>query len=123
MPGVPPADLLRSGRSVAGLEVHAPGRVNLIGDHTDYTGGLVFPMAIDRGTTLVGDVDPDRITLTSDDADGTVDLALPVIEDPAAITPSWGTYVAAMARELGATSGVRGHLTSTIPAGEPPSSR
>lgn len=31
----------------------APGRVNLIGDHTDYTGGKVFPCAIDRGTTLV----------------------------------------------------------------------
>lgn len=32
---------------------HAPGRVNLVGDHTDYTGGLVFPCGIDRGTYLL----------------------------------------------------------------------
>lgn len=31
----------------------APGRVNLIGDHTDVTGGLVFPCGIDRGSHLV----------------------------------------------------------------------
>lgn len=31
----------------------APGRVNLIGEHTDYNGGNVFPCAIDRGTTLL----------------------------------------------------------------------
>ena len=31
----------------------APGRVNLIGEHTDYTGGLVFPCGIDRGTVLL----------------------------------------------------------------------
>jgi galactokinase len=33
----------------------APGRVNLIGDHTDYTGGLVLPFAIDRATVVDGD--------------------------------------------------------------------
>ena len=31
----------------------APGRVNLIGDHTDFTGGLVFPCAITQGTWLI----------------------------------------------------------------------
>ena len=33
----------------------APGRVNLMGEHTDYNGGFVFPMAIERSTVLAAD--------------------------------------------------------------------
>ena len=44
----------RYGGTEEGLRVyHAPGRVNLIGEHTDYNGGYVFPAALTFGTTLL----------------------------------------------------------------------
>jgi len=42
------------GGSAEGIQVfQAPGRVNLIGEHTDYNGGAVFPAALTFGTTLL----------------------------------------------------------------------
>ena len=91
--------------------------MNLIGDHTDYTGGLVFPMAIDRGTTIEFEPDDTTITLRSDADDEPIRVAVPFTGDPALVTPRWGSYVAAMAGELGSATGIRGSVTSAIPAG------
>ena len=95
----------------------APGRVNLIGDHTDYTGGLVFPMAIDRWTEIEYTTGGDRVVLVSADEPEPVSFELPVVVDPATVLPGWGRYVAAVAAELGATTGIRGSVSTDIPVG------
>lgn len=46
------------------LMVWSPGRVNLIGDHTDYNDGWVFPAALDMGTFIAAHPRPDRIVRT-----------------------------------------------------------
>jgi galactokinase len=96
----------------------APGRVNLIGDHTDYTGGLVLPMAIDRWTEIRGERrDSTHISLTSADEVHPVELDLPIAE-PAMVEPPWGRYVAGVAAEMGESArGFSGHVTTTIPVG------
>ena len=98
------------------MRVVAPGRVNLIGEHTDYTGGLVFPMAIDRWTIIDYDVTGSGIVLDSADADGTVSIALGKSFD-ATMTPSWGRYVGAVASLLDSPRGISGRISTTIPVG------
>ncbi|HBO37184.1 MAG TPA: galactokinase, partial [Pasteurellaceae bacterium] len=39
---------------VSTLTVYAPGRVNIIGEHTDYNDGFVMPCAINYGTAISG---------------------------------------------------------------------
>lgn len=97
----------------------APGRVNLIGDHTDYTGGLVFPMAIDRDTTITFERSLE-VSLTSSDFDGEVRFALPVPE-AAAVRPEWGRYVAGVAAAMHErslpTTGFSGRVATEVPIG------
>jgi galactokinase len=97
--------------------IRVPGRVNLIGDHTDYTGGLVLPMAIDRWTTLDVDHHDDRILLSSDTETEPVDLRVPVDVEPDSIEPAWGRFVAAVALEVGARHGLTGRVSTDIPVG------
>ena len=99
------------------VTARAPGRVNLIGDHTDYTGGLCFPIAIDRAVEISGRRDRalGEIRLTSAGLPDAV-IALDVGE-PAAVQPEWARYVAGVIGQLRPAEGFNGVVRSDLPAG------
>ena len=94
----------------------APGRVNLIGEHTDHTGGLALPLAVDLGTTVELEPGGDTVVLRSDDEPEPAVVALD-IEDPAAVEPAWARYVAGVVAELRPSVGGTGTVRTTLPIG------
>ena len=99
----------------------APGRVNLIGEHTDYNNGLVLPMAIERETTVYAapnDSNVVNVCTTSLNATASIDLRYPVTRNPKA---DWLNYLrGVIAGFLNSGRVLRGFdalVHSTVPLG------
>ncbi len=101
----------------------APGRVNLIGEHTDYNAGFVLPMAIERQTMIVADRatagQPQDTRIISTALPG--EACFPVANDTPIGEPSWSNYirgvVAGCVQHGLEPGGFEAVVDSTVPAG------
>lgn len=76
----------------------SPGRINLIGEHTDYNGGFVFPGAIDKG--IIAEIKPNGTNIVkaySIDLKDYVEFGLEESDAPRA---SWAKYIFGVCREM-----------------------
>ncbi|MEI7577580.1 MAG: galactokinase [Armatimonadota bacterium] len=91
--------------------VFAPGRINLIGEHTDYNGGFVMPCAIDRGIWVVGRIVDGESKLMSDSAGPgkPFDSA-----NPDRKPTGWAKYPAGMASVLTEPFGIMPNIEATV---------
>jgi len=100
---------------------YAPGRVNLIGDHTDYCGGLVFPCAIESGIGVVLRQDDSIKGVHFSSADfaftATVDTGVSI--EP--VGKEWINYPLGVIKEFTALGhkpdGIALHYSSNLPSG------
>ena len=76
----------------------SPGRINLIGEHTDYNGGFVFPGAVDKG--IMAEVRPngtDTVMCYSIDLKDRVEFK---VTDPEGPHTSWAKYIYGIVQEM-----------------------
>nr|XP_057917721.1 galactokinase [Doryrhamphus excisus] len=100
----------------------APGRVNLIGEHTDYNNGYVLPMALPLVTVVVGSpsINGDTVVVTASehaDEPRRVDLSLP--NEGSTSSPCWANYVRGVIHHYRArpVPGFRAVVVSSVPLG------
>jgi galactokinase len=93
----------------------APGRVNLIGEHTDYNGGPVLPVALERRTAVAAGLEDGWFVVSA--LDGTVRG----VEIDPPLRGDWTDYLIGVVRELRAIGaapvGARVAVASTLPVG------
>jgi galactokinase len=92
-----------------------PGRINLIGEHTDYSGGYVFPAAINREVWVAAGPSADgQCRLTSQEMGLGEPFALADLS-PHRPQKDWTQYPASMAWALGAKTPIQAAVASTLP--------
>ena len=95
------------------------GRINLIGEHTDYNGGYVFPGAIDKVIMAeIASNDTDKVRVYSIDIDEYVEFGLNEEDAP---TQSWARYIFGVCREIlkrgGSVKGFDAVFAGNVPLG------
>lgn len=95
----------------------SPGRINLIGEHTDYNGGFVFPGAVDKGIVAAIRLNgTDRVRAFALDLDEQAEFGLAEEDKPA---QSWACYLFGVCREIQKRGGRIGGF-DTVFAGDVP---
>lgn len=102
----------------------APGRVNLIGEHTDYNEGFVFPLAIDRAVWIAGRARNDnKVLVNSADYNAIGEFSLDDVDSPplAGTEMTWLDYIKGVAWSLSQAgyplAGWEGVLIGDVPLG------